>query len=94
MINEINLEKLSITKNTYSSNPPTNLYNYGIVDTGETLNYIMVRNPCSINQKTTNDIQVILPSISLTQDTHREVLNITTPPTPESRTEHISPHLQ
>ena len=50
---ELNLKFLanfSQNKNTCSGNPPTNLEQYGIADTGDIQNYIRVNTPCSSKQ--------------------------------------------
>ena len=95
--NELNLENLTLfskTKTACSVNPPTNLEQYGIDNTGATQNYIRVNTLWIKNQPIKNYPQVILPDGNIMQTTHRALINLKPLLTQAYRTSHMSPHLK
>ena len=75
-------------------NPPTNNPFCGIVDTGETKNYIKVYTPCANKVKKMQGLQAILPDESLMQATHMVEINLSPLLSTISKTAHIFPRLQ
>ena len=88
------LANFSQTKNKCRGNPPTNLEQYNIADTGASQNYIRVNTPCRNKQLITNVPKVILPDGIIMKDTHRSLLNLNPLLTQSACTYHIFSHIQ
>ena len=86
------IKKNRRNKNTCSGKPPTNLYNFGIGNTGATQKYIRLITPCSNKQPATNAPQVIIPYKSLIQANHTADMNLKPLLTPKSGAYHLLPY--